>query len=179
MARPDRGEFDRALVALEEPLFHFALSLAGNPQDAADLLQDTFVKILRSRGQFEEGTNLRAWASKIMRNAFIDRRRRRRYEPVPVDEVGTAEPARPASSAAGRPAGIVEDVREALGRLDPDHRAVLVLCDIQGYRYREIADILGVPIGTCMSRIHRARRKLKELLGPQATSASERRPPAD
>lgn len=167
--RNEEGRFEDRLLEMEKPLYHFALTLAGNPVDAMDLTQETFLKALKNRSSFTPGTNLKAWLSRIMRNAFIDQRRRKRYEPTPVespeDAGGPAPELRPNQL-------VAEDVQRALEQLEPDHRALLVLCDLHGYRYREIAEILDIPLGTCMSRIHRARRKLRDRLAALQAAGS-------
>jgi RNA polymerase sigma-70 factor (ECF subfamily) len=153
----------RALLAHERDLYRLALALCGGKaQDALDLTQDTFVKALRKLDRFEPGTNLRAWLSQIMRNTFIDDRRRRRREPVAAEPIDLA----PRHPLAGPGDDLPGAVLAALDELEPETRALLLLSDVQGYRYREIAEILDIPIGTGMSRLHRARKKLRERLEP-------------
>ncbi len=150
------------LLAHERDLYRLALSLCGgNAQDAMDLTQDTFVKALRKLDHFAPGTNLRAWLGQIMRNAFIDERRKRRRDPVPAELLDLP----PAAERAALPGeDLPGALRRALNELDPETRALLLLSDVEGYRYREIAEVLDIPMGTVMSRLHRARRKLRARL---------------
>jgi RNA polymerase sigma-70 factor (ECF subfamily) len=160
MAAPGK-QFEQRLLELQQPLYQFGLILCGSTQEAMDLVQEAFLKALRSRRSFVAGTSLKAWVMRILRNTFLDQRRRRKYEPRPSDSVDEA------AAAPSRTGAASEDVRHALQRLDPDHRALVVLCDLHGFKYREIAELLDIPIGTCMSRLHRARRRLRELMGAQ------------
>ncbi len=152
-------------------LHSVALRLTGNPADAEDLVQETYVKAYAGFGSFEPGTNLRAWLYRIETNAFYNGYRARRRRPEVLVE--SFEPV----VADGNVANSAEDV--ALARMPdprltaalrelPSHMATTIyLADAQGYRYAEIAEITGVPIGTVMSRLHRARRRLRALLTDQ------------
>jgi RNA polymerase sigma-70 factor (ECF subfamily) len=167
-----RTRFSRDMLNLEGDLHRLALSLSANEPDARDLVQTTFVKGLRNWKKFKPGTNLRAWLSRILRNTFIDGRRRQAYTPASIDFQEGFEPAQKV----GNDDISREEVAVALERLDAKSRALLVLCDIEGYAYREIADLLGRPLGTVMSGIHRARRKLREALtSSRAMSVSGKR----
>jgi len=171
--RGKASAFERDVMPLLDPLFGFAVYLSGNRAEAEDLVQDTLLKAYRSFDRFEPGTNLKAWLYTILTNTFRNRIRRR-HDWVELDEGAGADLDGPFSSGAIGPEGaaidasVGERVREAIDRLPPDFRAVVLLADLEGYAYREIADILGVPIGTVMSRLHRGRQGLKRMLGEVA-----------
>jgi len=165
----------------EEALSHLGALLAvgtrltKNQFDAEDLVQDTFVKAMRARHQFETGTNMRAWLLRILTNTFINRYRRGGLEksvlegpdadPLADGWVGTAtmEAMRDPESLALRPV-LEAEISEALDELPDEFRLAVLLADVQELSYREIADIMGCPIGTVMSRLHRGRRLLKSRL---------------
>lgn len=153
-----REEFERLVKPLTAELLFAARAFA--PHDADDLLQDTLLKAWRAFDRFQRGTNFRAWLAVIMRNAAIDRARHLKLEPLPLDETRVADA--PAIDAA-----LSEDIEAAIARLPAMHRVLVVLCDVQGLKYREIAEALDVPIGTVMSGLHAARAKLREYLAPR------------
>jgi RNA polymerase sigma-70 factor, ECF subfamily len=158
-------------------LYTAALRMTRNPADAEDLVQETYLKAFRAFHTFEEGTNLRAWLYRILTNTFINsyRSKKRRPEQVDVDEVedlylyrrlGALEQA-----AAGRSAEdevldhfTDDDVKKALEALPETFRLAVFLADVEGFSYKEIADIMDIPIGTVMSRLHRGRRALQKAL---------------
>ena len=158
-------------------LYSAALRLTRNPSDAEDLVQETYLRAYRAYDSFQEGTNLRAWLYRILTNTFINwyRSRQRRPNEVDVDEVedlylyrrlgrgevGTA--ARSTETEVLERFGD-EEVREALDALPENFRLAVYLADVEGFSYQEIADIMGTPIGTVMSRIHRGRRALQKSL---------------
>ncbi|HWA01059.1 MAG TPA: sigma-70 family RNA polymerase sigma factor [Caulobacterales bacterium] len=154
--------FRSELIELLPSLRAFARSLAHNPSQADDLVQDTLVKALANVDRFEPGTNLRAWLFTILRNHYYSQLRKAKRE------VEDAE-GRLASRLAVRPEqdGSVdlEDFKAAFQRLQPDHREVLTLVGASGCSYEEAAEICGCAVGTIKSRVNRARRKLTELLG--------------
>lgn len=157
------GATRRALLAHERDLYRLALALCGgNAQDAMDLTQDTFVKALRKLNRFSPGTNLRAWLGQIMRNTFIDERRKRRRDPIPVELIDVTPRVAPAGPGDDLPGPLLATLEE----LEPETRSLLILSDVLGYRYREIAEILDIPMGTVMSRLHRARKKLRKMVEP-------------
>lgn len=169
--------FETVVVPHLAVLLRVARSLTADPHDAEDLVQDTLVRALRSLATFD-GAHPRAWLLTIMRNANVNRHRRRRPGLLPGrdDLSGEADRRNPAAPAA-------EDVAlagarwldDALGRLPPRHRRVVHLVDVAGLTYDEAAAVLGVPVGTVMSRLHRARRRLRADLGPHLDHRSDHR----
>ncbi|HLG42926.1 MAG TPA: sigma-70 family RNA polymerase sigma factor, partial [Planctomycetota bacterium] len=138
-------------------------TITRNPDAAEDLTQETFLKALKRRDQFIRGSNLSAWAGRILRNAWLDRLRAGARQPRLADF--EAEGIEPSASATPVEAQIRDEaIAGALDRLGPFFRALLVLCDVHGLKYREIAELLGRPMGTVMSGVHRARKRLRMLL---------------
>lgn len=154
----------REIAGHQKALYHFALTLTGNAQDAMDLTQETILKALRNRSSFRAGTNLRAWLVRIMRNTFIDQRRRKRYEPLPAEEVDGRVEAPFRTDEEELTEVFPDELARAFKALDPAQRALLVLADLHGFSYKEITEIMDIPMGTCMSRIHRARSRLRERI---------------
>jgi RNA polymerase sigma-70 factor, ECF subfamily len=157
-------------------LHSFALRLTGNPADAEDLVQETFAKAYAGFGTFQQGTNLRAWLYRIQVNIFYGacRTRRRRPLEIAVDAVELAAQDRMAASSAEDVAlaGMSDPaLTQALRTLPHAMMTALYLADAEGYSYAEIASMTGVPIGTVMSRLHRARRRLRALLADHVRSA--------
>jgi RNA polymerase sigma-70 factor (ECF subfamily) len=168
-----------AALAMEHmpSLYSAALRMTRNPADAEDLVQETYLKAYRAFGTFQEGTNLKAWLYRILTNTFINayRARKRRPEQSDVEDVdalylyhrlGGLE-----AAAAGRSAEeeVLErftddEVKQALESLPEQFRLAVLLADVEGFSYKEIAEILDVPIGTVMSRLHRGRRALQKAL---------------
>ncbi len=172
----------RALEFLE-PLYATALRLTRNTADAEDLVQDTFVKALRFSDRFTAGTNLRAWLYTILLNTWRNRRRDSARAPVEIDSprVDEAANASDGPSAHETPEQILlrstvrEDLQGALDALPDVFREAVWLRDVEEFTYAEIAEMLGIPIGTVMSRISRGRRLLFERLRPQGHTAAEER----
>ena len=176
---PDRplsaAEFERDAIQHLGSLLAVATRLTRNPSEAEDLVQDTFVKAMRARHQYTPGTNLRAWLLRIQTNTFINRYRRGGLErsilegpdadPLADGWVGTAtmEAMRDPESQALRPV-LEAEIQTALNELPEDFRLAVVLADVEELSYKEIADVMGCPIGTVMSRLHRGRRLLKKRL---------------
>ena len=163
----DRAEFERRVLPLEPDLYALALALGGQEADALDLVQDALLRAWRSFASFDRGDHLKAWLFTILRNAHLDRCRRRRLEPAPLDP--GAEPPAPTRPPSPLERVLPDDLLRALRTLSPSHQALLLLCDLEGLRYREIADVLGCPIGTVMSGLHNARTRLRGALerGPK------------
>ena len=157
--------FADELIALLPRLRRFALALARAPDAADDLVQTTCERALSNRAGFVEGTRMDAWLFRILRNAFIDRHRRTRTEGVRVDIDDAPELAAEGAERAADLAIEVRDAADAIDRLPDDQREILLLVCVEELSYREAADVLGVPIGTVMSRLARARRRLADLLG--------------
>ncbi len=160
-----------------DSLYRTAVRMTRNPPDAEDLVQETYLRAFRSIDRFTPGTNLRAWLFKIMTNAFINEYRKRTRQPrsTSLDDVEEYYVYAHLIDSGIQPesrgpeeevlAGITDDnVVSALESLSDDFRQVVLLADVEGFAYREIADILDIPIGTVMSRLHRARRRLQRLL---------------
>jgi RNA polymerase sigma-70 factor (ECF subfamily) len=172
MADPSTAErtFDEEALPHLDALYRVALRLTADPSQAEDLVQDTMLKAYRSWRQYRPGTNAKGWLLTILRNSFINDYRRRKHEPVAMD-VEAAEPyALYRSIQEGDPEGaffsqIVDDkVLQAVDALPADFREVLVLSDIEGMRYAEIAETLKIPVGTVKSRLFRARHELQAAL---------------
>jgi len=158
-------------------LYAAALRMTRNPADAEDLVQETYLKAYRSFDSFQQGTNLKAWLYKILTNTFINayRARRRRPEQTELDEaedlylyrrLGGLEAVAAGRSAEEEVMDLFTDaeVKEALESLPEQFRMAVLLADVEGFSYKEIADIMEVPIGTVMSRLHRGRKQLQKRL---------------
>lgn len=162
------------------PLYSAALRMTRNASDAEDLVQETYLKAYRSFGGFEQGTNLRAWLYRILTNTYINeyRARQRRPEIEDVEDVedlylyrrfagvdGTVSP-----SAEEEVIGAIHDdaIKSALESLPDTYRIAVMLSDIEGFSYKEMAEILEIPPGTVMSRLHRGRKALQKALLPYA-----------
>src|SRR5256886_14169319 len=158
-------------------LYTAALRMTRNPADAEDLVQETYLKAYRSFDSFQEGTNLKAWLYKILTNTFINsyRARRRRPEQTELDDVEDLYLYRRLGGleavAAGRSAEeeVMDlftdaDVKDAMESLPEQFRMAVLLADVEGFSYKDIADIMDAPIGTVMSRLHRGRKQLQERL---------------
>ena len=176
MAGRDRTADTVAARTLEflEPLYATALRLTRNPADAEDLVQDTFVKALRFSDRFKPGTNLKAWLYTILLNTWRNRRRDATREPVDVDSARVEEAESSGPAALDTPeqilmrASLRDDLQAALDALPEAFREAVWLRDVEEFSYAEIAEMLGIPIGTVMSRISRGRRLLFDRLSPSA-----------
>ena len=171
--------FENEAVQYLDNLYANALRLTHNSADAEDLVQETFLKAYRFRSRFEQGSNLRAWLFRIQYNAFVNRYRRRTkrreiYDELSMGPVSELSMSREAVSSLSDPDGnalrplLAAELEAALESLPEDQRTVVLLADVEEFSYREIAEIVGCPIGTVMSRLHRARAALKEQLLGQA-----------
>ena len=167
-----KARFEAEAVPLHPRVYAAALRLMGNPADADDLVQETYLRAYRGFSRFRQGTNLTAWLNRILRSAFIDGyRKRRREQTVPEDYWCRKTNGALRNAAASAEAVVFdsipdEQLYEALMALPERYRRVVLLFDVEGFSYSEIAGIVGVPLGTVMSRMHRGRKALRERMQP-------------
>jgi len=168
-----QDDFNEEIIPHLDALYNFALRLTSDPNDAEDLVQDTVVKAYRFFGSYEKGTNAKAWLFRILKNSYINNYRKKSKKPqqVDYDEVATFyETVRAertdTSDLEDQMYRVLmdDDITGALEQLPEDFRTVVLLCDVEGFTYEEIANMLDVPIGTIRSRLHRGRNLLKAQL---------------
>jgi RNA polymerase sigma-70 factor (ECF subfamily) len=173
----DQSTFADQAMEYMSSLYTAALRMTRNPADAEDLVQETYLKAYRAFGRFEQGTNLKAWLYRILTNTFINsyRSKKRRPEQTELDEVEDLYLYRRLGGleavTAGRSAEeeVLDhftdtDVKAAVDALPEQFRMAVLLADVEGFSYKEIAEILDIPIGTVMSRLHRGRKALQKVL---------------
>jgi RNA polymerase sigma-70 factor (ECF subfamily) len=173
----DQAQFADLTMEYMGSLYSAALRMTRNPADAEDLVQETYLKAYRAFGSFKEGTNLKAWLYRILTNTFINsyRARKRRPEQTDIDDVEDLYLYRRLGGLEAVNAGrspeeeVLEhfteaEVKDAVEALPEQFRMAVLLADVEGFSYKEIAEILDIPIGTVMSRLHRGRKALQKTL---------------
>jgi len=175
-----RDLFEAQALPFMDQLYAAAMRMTRNPSDAADLVQETFVKAFQAFGQFQQGTNLKAWLYRIQTNTFINNYRKNQRNPYQgtIDELedwqlGGAESVTQTTSTRSAEAEAIDHlpdsaVKDALQAIPEDFRLAVYFADVEGFSYQEIADIMKTPVGTVMSRLHRGRRMLRESLADYA-----------
>lgn len=167
------ADFEREAMPHIGALYSFALRMTGNPDDAHDLVQETYLKAYRFWDKFEPGTNCKAWLFRIMKNSYINLYRKEVKEPEKVDFDEVKEFYNNIRSSTVDSNDLQErlfssllddEVNAALAALPDDFRTVVILCDIEGFTYEEIAEFVECPIGTVRSRLHRGRKMLQRAL---------------
>ena len=170
-----RARFERDVLPLLPSLYGAAMRMTRNPTDAEDLIQDTYLRAFRGFAGFQEGTNLKAWLYRILTNSFINTYRKKQREPQTVEGPDDVDEWYLYDRLGGRSVEVSAenevldripdaDVKAALESIPENFRLAVLLADVEGFSYKEIAEIMEVPIGTVMSRLHRGRKALERAL---------------
>lgn len=166
-------DFNEEMLPHLDAIYNFALRLTADPNDAEDLVQDTIVKAFRFFSSYERGTNAKAWLFRILKNSYINNYRKKSKQPHQVDYSEVSQYYESVRSEQSETTDLEDlmyremmddDVTTALTELPEDFRTVVLLCDVEGFTYEEIANMLDVPIGTIRSRLHRGRNLLRVRL---------------
>jgi RNA polymerase sigma-70 factor (ECF subfamily) len=171
----DQANFENDAMQFAPQLYSAALRMTRNPADAEDVVQETFLKAYRAYDSFTEGTNLKAWLYRILTNTYINKYRKKQRRPSEVElgelqdlylykRLGEQSGAQVSAESEALDMFVDEDILEALESLPENFRLPVLYADVEGFSYKEIAEILDVPIGTVMSRLHRGRKALQRKL---------------
>ncbi len=171
----DQADFERDAMQYAPQLYSAALRMTRNPADAEDIVQETFLKAYRAYDSFQEGTNLKAWLYRILTNTYINKYRKKQRRPNEVElgelqdlylyrRLGEASGASVSAEKEVLDAFVDQDIIEAIESLPENFRMPVLLADVDGFSYKEIAEMLDIPIGTVMSRLHRGRKALQRKL---------------
>ncbi len=171
----DQANFERDAMQYAGQLYSAALRMTRNPADAEDVVQETYLKAYRAYATFKEGTNLKAWLYRILTNTYINRYRKKQRRPSEVElgelqdlylyrRLGEVSGASLSAEEVALDQFVDADIKQALESLPEHFRMPVLLADVDGFSYKEIAEIIDVPIGTVMSRLHRGRKALQKKL---------------
>ncbi len=173
----DQANFERDAMEFAPQLYSAALRMTRNPADAEDVVQETYLKAYRAYHTFEEGTNLKAWLYRILTNTYINRYRKKKRRPTEVElddvedlylyrKIGALDrgDVSPSAEEEVLESFVDADIKAAVEELPENFRIPVLLADVEGFSYKEIAEIMNVPIGTVMSRLHRGRKALQRAL---------------